>query len=136
MTAFRNNLQKGDRVQHAESGRIGTVEFTPLSNSPKAAIKWQGTVSFQYAPVAKLRMIVDGLAEKVPPCDGEPPVGDNVARTPAQGPTSAKEMTPLEHVRAERAKIKAEMAEHERIFKALRASDDRLAEAEKVLSSP
>lgn len=135
MTDFRNNLEKGDRVQHADSGRVGTVEFTPLESSPKAAIKWQGTVSFQYTPIGKLRLIVDGLAEKVPPCDGEPPGADAPrGRAPAEA-KPAKEMTPLEHIRAERVKVKAEMTELERQFKQMRAADDRLAEAEKVLTA-
>ena len=73
MTAFHNNLQRGDRVLDTASGRQGTVQMNPRANSVNVSVLFDGLTAQRYVPVAGLRLIVDGKPEDVPPVDGEVP---------------------------------------------------------------
>lgn len=132
MTPFKNNLEARDRVQHADTGRVGSVEFTPVSTSPKVGIKWQGTVSVQYVHVSKLRLIVDGLAEKVPPCEGEPPLAE--VRVDTQRILPASDVDPSEILREKRERNQKEMDGLNRRFAFLKAENDRIDVALKALT--
>jgi len=128
---FRNNLQKDDRVLHAETKRPGTVRYTPEEGSRTVGIVWQGTKAPQYVDVMKLRLVVDGKPEDVPPVDGEPPAmgAAAVAKTPA--PSSA-----LDALKAERETVTSEMKSHEDAFRVLKQRRERLDAAITALTAP
>lgn len=139
MTAFRNNLQKGDRVVHAETKRPGTVYVTPRESSRNVSVVWQGCTGAIYVDVMKLRLVLDdkGTIDEFAPVDGEPP-SESPERPIPSAPRVAESHKDhaLQVVRDERSKIKIELAVIEADFKKLRAIDERLAETEKILTAP
>lgn len=137
MIAFRNNLTKGDPVMHSETKRPGKVASQPRESSRGAMVLWQGATSPQHCDILKLRLVVDGKPEDVAPCDGEPPKDQVVVKPiPPDNSPETHRLFALDCVQRERAKVKEEMAGLERQFKQLRAAEERLAEAEKALTTP
>lgn len=68
---FCNNLRKGDPVQY--QGRRGVVASQPRESSALTQVLFDGIKSPRYLPVLDLRLLIDGVPEDVPPCDGVPP---------------------------------------------------------------
>ncbi len=133
MMPFRNNCQQGDEVVDVVLNRKGVVAMTPRERSTKTAVRFGGNVTAVYVGVARLRLLVNGQPETVPPCDGELPPDSTLDDDPK--PNDHKSIA-LDAVKTERAKIKAELAVIEADFKKLKAIDERLAETERILSAP
>jgi hypothetical protein len=91
---FCNNLRKGDTVDHR--GRRGVVFSQPRERSAKAHVLFEGIDTPRYLPVLELRLVVDGVPEDVPPCDGEPPKVDAPIPTPKKTVTPASKMSDAE----------------------------------------
>lgn len=132
MIPFCNNLKKDDAVFDVETKRPGKIANNPRETSRFVSVLLQGTTTPRSIDVMRLRLVVDGKPEDVPPIDGEPPTlhpHDDPRPKAAVGIPHA-----LSAVRDEREKIKARMAVIEAEFRTLRATDDRLAAAEKALA--
>jgi len=141
MTPFKNNLQKGDTVMHADTKRPGKVAFQPGERNPKACIVWQGTQSPQSTDIMKLRLCVNGVPEDVPPCDGVPPeepveAPNGHATTVVRVTATQGEDKVLAALREERDRVVADMVALEGVFKVKRASKERLEQAILVFTAP
>lgn len=136
--SYRNNLQKGDRVVHAETKRPGDVKWAAES-SVWAGVVWQGTKSPQQVHVSKLRLVVNGVPEDVPPIDGEIPAAVSADRiaAPATAPRvrvdSTGEPGALAVLKRERAALTAEMDALNAAFRVAKAKAERLDKAIAVL---
>lgn len=130
---YRNNLVKGDRVIHAATHRPGTVETQPRESSRMVAVLWQGTVAAQYTDVVKLRLIVNGKPEDVPPCDGTPP--DAVSRPAATCKPDTPDVAAVDVLKKERDSVEVRMRDLESQFKTLKTRREKLDQAIAVLSS-
>jgi len=75
MMPFCNNLRKDDTVEIAANGRRGRVVMQPRESSRSVCVLLDGVSSWRYIPVADVRLVVGGVAETVPPIDGEIPRG-------------------------------------------------------------
>lgn len=90
MTAYRNNLRKGDTVEVSGDGRRGTVACQPRESSTRVMIKLDGLATPRYFPVLQTRLVVDGVPETVPPVSGEVPAPaplPGVERAPVAPPS-------------------------------------------------
>lgn len=127
--SYRNNLQKGDRVVHAETKRPGDVKWAAES-SVWAGVVWQGTKSPQQVHVSKLRLVVNGVPEDVPPIDGEIPASvsaDRIDPSPVSTPDG------LAALRAERRVLTDEMQRLNDTYRIAKGKADRIDKAISVL---
>lgn len=137
-TPFRNNLAAGDAVQHAVTKRPGNVRWA-RETSIWAGVVWQGTTSPQQVHVSKLRLVVNGVAEEVPPVDGEiPPIVDveKPARDHKTEQFIAQRPDGVAALKQEREVIARRMDELQREFVDLKAKRDRIDKALAVLTAP
>lgn len=126
-TQYRNNLQKGDRVMHAENRRVGEVKYAG-ETSVWAGVVWQGTKSPQQTHVSKLRLVVNGKPEDVPPIDGEIPDGLTAPRIdPSPAPDG------LAALRSERRQLNEEMQRLNDAYRIAKTRSDRIDKAIAVL---
>ena len=95
MSAFCNNLQKGDTVEDVKTKRRGKVANTPRETTRKTQIQWADGPKTQ-VDILRLRLVIGNEVEDCPPCDGEPeedktisPVQPVVLPTPIQIPKVA-----------------------------------------------
>lgn len=130
---FCNNLKKDDPVFDVETKRPGKIANNPRETSRFVSVLLQGTTTPRSIDVMRLRLVVDGKPEDVPPIEGEPPAIHPHDDRPAPS-TGLGVPTALSAIREDRAKIKERMAIIEAEFRTLRATDDRLATAEKALT--
>lgn len=86
--AFKNNLVQGDRVFCVPTSRFGTVNWSPRKPDQRMiCVLLDGTSSPRYFDVLEVRLVVDGIAEDVPPIDGK---AENAPPLPgATGQTAA-----------------------------------------------
>lgn len=143
MTAYRNNLQRGDEVLEVLSRRRGTVANTPRETSPTAAVTFSGLKSPQPVLVKNLRLFVNGKPEDEPPCDGEAPAvilaPDRPARPavdPAGAPSGQRESKAVISLKAQRDANLAEIASIEKRFKVLKAENEKLDRAVEIMATP
>jgi len=130
MSEFKNNLQKDDRVIHAETKRLGTVRYTPHAGERMVGIVWQGTKFPRYCDVMTLRLVLNGHAEEVAPVEGTPPdLGATAARPPEEEADPA-----LAAIKRQHAAIDARMAAMNLEYRKLAADKDRLERAIAILS--
>jgi len=86
---YCNNLKKGDHVLDVVSKTRGKVAADPRENATTASVSFG--ISIRRIPVADLRLIVDGVPEDVPPCNGTPPQRDEAPARPRY-----EKMTPMQ----------------------------------------
>lgn len=133
MTAFKNNLRKGDRVQHTGTSKQGKVVSDPKSNAISAQVIFDGAAGPQYFNLAVLRLLCDGKPEEFPPCDGDLPQ----ATKEFIGAVHAipfKTLTALDHLRHELAGVQTEIGQLESKRDTMIAHTLRLREAIAALS--
>lgn len=135
MTAFRNNLQKNDRVFDTVSNRQGKVAWTPRdSGSRRTALVYDGQTAPQYRDVMQLRLITNGRTpEDVPPVDGTPPALEP-EHTAARIEPQPDGMSALDALKSERASNAQEMTRIEARFRLLKNSNERLDRAIAVMT--
>lgn len=81
---FCNNLRKGDQVLF-KGVRKATVANNPRESSLWVALLFEGCKALRYEHIRHLRLVVDGVPEEVPPCDGDLP--DESAKSPTVAET-------------------------------------------------
>ena len=125
MIPFSNNLRLGDPVFDTVTQRPGVVSATPRESKRNVRVRLQGDKTPKRLDVMKLRLVVDGKPESVPPVSGEPPAP----------PPDQKERTPVQVLRDQKDKNQAIMDKMTEEFKALRHLNDRLDRAIEALES-
>jgi hypothetical protein len=136
MSTYRNNLQKGDRVMHAPTKRVGTVAVSPRESSRNTSILWQGSSQAKYVDVLELRLIVNNQPEEVPPCDGAPPGRETAASLAASSSGGGYANGSIESLKRDRDLLDQQMNEMNEKFKKLREYRERLDRAIQVLDTP
>lgn len=126
MSDFSNNLRVGDTVLDTDSRRQGEVVETS-EHKRNIRVKFPGGVNARRLDVMKVRLVVDGNPEDVPPVTGEPP-------TAAVARQDAATHGAVASLKAERAQIVAEMASMNLKFTGMRARLEKIDKAIDVLS--
>jgi hypothetical protein len=123
MTAFSNNLRKGDAVFDTETKRMGVVVKAPWKKLRVVSIKSPGDAMERRVDVMQLRAVFDGKTEDVAPVNGEPPPLNG------NGTKRAAPADPIAVLKADRARNAARMSVLEAEFKGLRALNERIDKA-------
>lgn len=125
---FCNNLKKGDPVLDTQSNRPAKVARTLASDQQRSVcVRFQGTITDRYVDVMRLRLIVNGQPEELPPIDGEPPSLKREA--PSPWPDPKPDADPLAMLKAKKTAHADEIAEMEARCRVIRAEDERLDKA-------
>lgn len=125
MTPYCNNLRDGDPVLDVESNRPAKVVGQPRDSSVNVKVLFQGTNTPRYVPITQLRLVVDGVAESVPPCDGVPPA--RVVVTPIPGSrTVLPAGDPRDVIKARKAELKEKMDAMNKEYAGYREEVERL----------
>lgn len=134
MSTYRNNLVKGDRVMDMRDTRLATVVAQPREDSVNVMLTYQGhsELTKVYVHISRLRLVVDGKPEAVPPVDGEIPIMEaRETRKAERAPSDADAVSTL---RAELTKNLAEIEGMNNRCREIRARNDKIEAAIKVLS--
>lgn len=132
---YHNNLRTGDQVWNVETKRRGLVGQQPRESSRMTAVIYDGTTTARYTDVAVLRLMVDGkIAEDVPPIDGDlPPLPEN--HRPPRSSATVVSSGPIRPLEERLAANKAELAKLEKAHAEIRAENERIDQAIKVLKA-
>lgn len=125
MTVFTNNLRSADPVIHAVSRRPGKIVAQPRESSVNVQVLFQGSNTPVYVHISKLRLVVDGKPEDVPPYDGEIPVKQEDELRPMAG-TKYDGTDPRHVIQAQRDRLKSKMDEMNKEFAGYREQVERL----------
>lgn len=130
---FRNNLAKGDRVLDVRTKRLADVMAQPREDSVNVMVSYQGhsALTRTYVGVEHLRLVVDGKPEEVPPIDGEIPEHPSSSK---KGLPPAAFLSPVESLKIELSGNLLEIEEMNTRCKQIRARNDKIEAAIKVLS--
>lgn len=126
MSDFSNNLRVGDTVLDTDSRRQGEVVETS-EHKRNIRVKFPGGVNARRLDVMKVRLVVDGNPEDVPPVTGEPP-------TAAVARQDAATHGALGALKAERAELSSRMDRMNKEFAAMRTRIDKIDNAIVMLS--
>lgn len=136
---FCNNLRKGDAVLDVESNRPAKVARQPAETGRMVCVCYQGTASDRYVDVMRLRLVVNGKAEDVPPVDAPekaPPLSDHQRPTRAAAPSAPAAPTDaLTILRARKQAITDEITGMENRCRELRAEEKKVDTAITALSA-
>lgn len=137
-TAFRNNLEKNDRVFDTVSRRQGKVARTPRDERARmVSITFDGTSTPRYVDVMQLRLMPDGRTpEEAPPVDGTPPSEETGTDPGPALARAAPEPDALGALRTELHQNNEEMTEMNARFKLLRERNERIERAISALTQP
>lgn len=135
--SYRNNLKKDDRVQHAETKRLGNVAMQPREATRFVAIQWQGNNGHVYEDVDKLRLVMgEGQVDEEPPYDGmlpEKQARATRAPKPAAAPGAKEENPAVAALKERLAVLNEEMQVMNEAYRVRLAEKKRLEQALDVL---